>query len=84
MKVRPALQLTEIRASNDEVDVRAHDFDARRLEPGDPVEVLIPAEARWLPGVVRVSVQGARIDFAARDPVPFADAVAVGLRRVLH
>ncbi len=67
-----------------ELDGRAQEFDVDQLEAGDAVEVLIPSERQWAGGVIRTAGESAWIDVGQREPIGLADALAVGLRRVLH
>jgi hypothetical protein len=67
------------------LDERELQFDMRRLEPGDPVDVFMEAERRWSRGTFRISTAGdAIIELSHRQPLAFWDALAMGLRRVLH
>lgn len=67
------------------LDERALQFDVRRLESGDPVEVFSEPERRWLRGTFRISTAGdALVDVARRESVRFCDALRMGVRRVLH
>ena len=68
-----------------EADPRARQFNEKRLQPGDAVEVFSPSERRWKRGIFCVSSAGdVLIDLPFDDAIPFAQAVADGLRRVLH
>ena len=67
------------------LDERELQFDVRRLEPGDDVDVFIEAERRWSRGTFRISTAGdAVVELAHRQTVALWDALAMGLRRVLH
>jgi len=66
-------------------DERAMQFDVRRLEPGDHVEVFIEPERRWVRGRFRISTAGdALVELPCRQEMTFERALASGLRRVLH
>lgn len=68
-----------------ELDERELQFDVRRLESGDPVEVLIESEHRWVRGTFRISTCGdAWVDLSLREPLPFERALFLGLKRILH
>ena len=74
-----------MRTGDEEEDRRAQLFDIDQLADGDPVEVLLPTERRWIHGVVRRSHEGyARVQFPLRDSLDFEIAVAFGVKRVLH
>ena len=67
------------------VDPRARQLNEKRLQPGDAVEVFSPSDRRWKRGTFYVSRAGdVLIDLPFDDAIPFAQAVADGLRRVLH
>ena len=40
---------------DDDFDDREVDFDVRRLEPGDRVDVFVESERRWSRGVFQIS-----------------------------
>lgn len=66
-------------------DERELQFDVRRLESGDPVEVFVEREREWVRGTFRISSAGeALIDMFRRETVEFQRALAMGLKRVLH
>jgi hypothetical protein len=66
-------------------DEREFQFDVRRLEAGDPVDVFGESERRWLRGTFRISTAGdAFVDLPRRDSIGFEDALRIGVRRVLH
>jgi hypothetical protein len=66
-------------------DERELQFDVRRLEAGDAVDVYVEHERRWTRGRFEISSEGyAFIDVAGRDPIRFDSALLMGLRRVLH
>jgi hypothetical protein len=67
-----------------ELDERALRFDVRRLEPGDSVEVFIAPERQWKRGRFRISTAGDAVVDVRDGAIPFEDALAAGLRRVLH
>lgn len=70
---------------DDDRDDREVEFDVRRLEPGDRVDVFIESERRWSRGVFQISTAGdAFVELAFRETLPFERALAMGLRRVLH
>jgi len=65
-------------------DEREPQFDVRRLESGDPVEVFVEREREWVRGRFRISTAGeAVIDMFRRETVEFERALAMGLKRVL-
>jgi len=66
-------------------DERELQFDVRRLEPGDQVDVFMEAERRWSRGTFQISTSGdALIELPYRQSISFERALAMGLRRVLH
>ena len=70
---------------DEQFDDREVEFDVRRLEPGDRVDVFLEAERRWARGVFQISTAGdAFVELAYRETLSFERALAMGLRRVLH
>ena len=66
-------------------DERELQFDVRRLEPGDQVDVFMEADRRWSRGTFQISTSGdALIELQYRQSISFERALAMGLRRVLH
>ena len=66
-------------------DEREIQFDIRALAPGDRVDVFFENERRWERGTLRITAAGdAVIDVRGREPIAFDDAVAMGIRRLLH
>ena len=65
-------------------DERESQFDLRRLEPGDAVDVFVDEERRWARGTFKVSTAGDAFIDVERRMVPFEAALASGLRRVLN
>jgi hypothetical protein len=66
-------------------DERELQFDIRRLESGDPVEVYIERERQWLRGTFLISTAGeAWIDVPRRGALAFESALTMGLKRILH
>jgi hypothetical protein len=66
-------------------DERELQFDVRRLDVGDAVDVYVESERRWARGRFEISSEGrAFIDVAGREPIRFDSALLMGLRRVLH
>ena len=78
-------RLVAIKVDEDAVDERELQFDVRRLEPGDQVDVFLDAERRWARGKFDVSTTGdALIELPYRRVIRFEQALTMGLRRVLH
>jgi hypothetical protein len=66
-------------------DERELQFDVRRLEPGDQVDVFMEADRHWSRGTFQISTAGdALIELQYRQSISFERALAMGLRRVLH
>jgi hypothetical protein len=66
-------------------DERELQFDVRRLDSGDAVDVFIEGERQWLRGTFQISTAGeAWIDIPRRGALAFESALAMGLKRVLH
>ena len=86
MKERLLRRNTDVRDSPPEAhDERELRFDLEGLDPGDPVEVWFAAEHAWVAGIVREELEGvAWIDFEERDRMRLDEALAGGLKRILH
>jgi hypothetical protein len=70
---------------NANTDERELQFDVRALDAGDGVEVFVEAERRWVRGQLRISTSGlALVQFASKPPVRLEEALAMGIKRVLH
>jgi hypothetical protein len=66
-------------------DERELQFDVRRLEPGDPVEIFVEPERRWARGTFRITTAGdAVVEAVNGETLSFARALGLGLKRVLH
>lgn len=68
------------------VDEREWQFDVRQLEAGDPVEVFVDDERRWVRGTFQITTAGqALVELSAGQArINFHRALRMGLRRVLH
>ena len=78
-------RVVAIPMNDDDFDDREVEFDVRRLEPGDRVDVYLEADRRWARGVFQISTAGdAFVELAYRETLSFERALAMGLRRVLH
>lgn len=68
------------------VDEREWQFDVRQLETGDPVEVFVDEERRWVRGTFQITTSGQALVELGTGParVSFHRALQMGLRRVLH
>lgn len=78
-------RIVNVLLHDSERDERELQFDVRRLEPGDPVEVFIDTERRWVRGTFQISTAGdALVEVPSRDVVMFERALYMGLKRVLH
>jgi len=68
--------------ADDERELR---FDVDQLASGDPVAVWFACEHRWIPGVFSSSkIDGCWIEFARRERIQLDEALAGGLKRILH
>lgn len=68
-----------------ECDEREFQFDVRRLEPGDAVDVFVETERRWARGTFEVTTDGAARVLLSREHIlAFDVALQMGLRRVLN
>jgi hypothetical protein len=73
------------RSFNTDTDERELQFDMRRLDPGDAVEVFLEEERRWVRGQFLVSSSGAAVvQLVSKPPLQFEAALAMGIKRVLH
>lgn len=68
-----------------ERDERESQFDVRRLEPGDAVDVFVEADRYWARGTFEITTDGnARILLSRENIIAFDVALHMGLRRVLN
>jgi hypothetical protein len=68
-----------------DADERELQFDVRRLDAGDAVEVFVEEERRWVRGKFIVSSSGAAVvQLVSKPPLQFEAALAMGIKRVLH
>jgi len=68
-----------------DADERELQFDVRRLDAGDAVEVFLEEERRWVRGRFVVSTEGtAIVELVTKEPLGFEAALAMGIKRILH
>lgn len=68
-----------------ERDEREFQFDIRRLETGDAVDVFVETERRWARGTFEVTTDGTAHVLLSREHILTLDvALQMGLRRVLN
>jgi hypothetical protein len=78
-------RIVEIPLPPSSFDERELQFDVLRLEDGDPVEVFVESDCRWLQGTFRVSPEGeAYIAVPPAHAFFLEDALDMGLKRTLH